>query len=109
MRLVGLVRLVAERLAGRVHGDRDVGGLQFVDDAQQRVDEAVDRGHDLPAAPHDQRLAHGEVGAIDDPVAVQDDQARLGNRGRLSLLLGAHRGSIRGPRRASASMPGGRA
>src|SRR3989304_10339650 len=71
-RLVGDVAEVAEGRAGQVHGDDQVGGLEVVDDGEERVREAEDGARVLARATGGQgAVLQGVVGAGDDTVAVE--------------------------------------
>jgi hypothetical protein len=91
-RLVRLGLLVPERPARRVQRDRQVRGLQLVEDGEQRAREAVDARHYLAGAADGEldRLAglapleHQER-AVDQAVAVDQYERGFGAR---------HEGSI---------------
>ena len=89
-RLVGLGDLVAERDRALVERDDDVRGFEFGEHREEGVGEA-EGGADEFAGGADaegfRQLLHGVVGAVDDGVPVDDDEARgAGPGGHVGII-----------------------
>ena len=69
------VAVVAERARREVEGDRDPVGLHVLDRPQHDVREPEHGGHELALGRRQGLLDEGEVAAVDEPVAVEQQEA----------------------------------
>ena len=115
------VALVAEGRLGEVEGDRDPVRLRVLDRAQHDVREAEHGGHELALRGGEGLLDEGEVPAVDEPVAVEQEEAfhrlracgwdprsvparpRQGTAGFGRASAGSRRAQPRSARRSSSS------
>ncbi len=66
---------MARRGRGGIEGDADVGGVLLFQDGEKRVDEAVEGGGVDAFGVPDRGLDEGEVGAVNEGHAVEQEKA----------------------------------